>query len=31
MNGPDQAGFRLAMKDEWDLLLKQETWDIVDR
>ena len=31
MNGPDQAGFRLAMKDEWDQLLKKDTWDIVDR
>jgi hypothetical protein len=31
MKGPDQAGFRLAMKDEWDQLLKKETWDILDR
>jgi hypothetical protein len=31
MNGPDQAGFRLAMKDKWDQLLKKETWNIVDR
>jgi hypothetical protein len=31
LNGPDQAGFCLAMKDEWDQLLKKETWDIVDR
>ena len=30
MNGSDQAGFRLAMKDKWDQLLKKETSDIID-